>query len=524
MRRRTFLTGSAAALAAPRIGRAQASSTIRFTPEADLAVLDPVWTTASQTTQHSFLVYDTLWGQDGAYRPQPQMLDGHVVEDDGRTWKLTLRDGLKFHDGERVLARDCAASINRWSRRDTFGQALLAAADEIGATDDRTIVLRLKYPFPVSDALSKSTANICAIMPQRLAETDPFKQVSEPTGSGPFRFKADERVPGARVVYERNTAYVPRGGGTPSGTAGPKIAHFDRVEWTIMPDPTTAANALQSGEIDWLLTPNADLVGMLRARKDVVVRVISPAGSISCMRFNQMQPPFDNPAIRRAFFQAIVQADYMTAMNGEDRTYWRDGVGYFCPGMPMASTAGMEALTGPRSIDGAKRALEQAGYKGERVVLLGPADVPYAKILADVTADLYKRLGLNLDYQMMDWGTLVQRRAKTDTLDKGGWSVFQTNWPGPDQANPAGHVFLRGNGKDAAPGWPVSPRIEELRTQWLRTQDLDGQKKIAEQIQLQAFQDVPYIPLGQMISPTAHRANLTGMIEGVPVFWNLRRA
>jgi peptide/nickel transport system substrate-binding protein len=215
----------------------------------------------------------------------------------------------------------------------------------------------------------------------------------------------------------------------------------------------------------------------------------------------------------------------MVAMNGEDRSRWNDNVGYFCPALPMANDAGMQALSGPRSIDDAKRALEKAGYKGEKVVLLGPADVPYAKILADVTADLYKRLGLNLEYQQMDWGTLVQRRAKTDPVDQGGWSVFQTNWTGPDQANPAVHVFLRGNGKDAAPGWPNSPRIEELRNTWLRTTALDKQREIAREIQAQAFVDVPYIPLGQMISPTAYRANLTGMIPGaVPVFWNIKRS
>jgi peptide/nickel transport system substrate-binding protein len=522
MHRRSFLA-AAATLALPAVGRAQGAGVVRFTPEADLAVLDPVWTTASQTTQHAFLVYDTLWGQDAAYRPQPQMLEGHVVEDDGRTWKLTLRAGLAFHDGTKVLARDCAASIRRWGRRDTFGQALLAATDEIRAPDDSTIVLRLKAPFPVADAISKTTANVCVIMPERLANTDPFTQVTDTTGSGPFRFKPDERIPGARVVYERNGAYVPRKDGPVEGSAGPKVAHLDRVEWTIMPDPTTSANALQRGEIDWLLTPNADLIDTLRKNKDVVVRVISPTGSISTMRFNQLQPPFDRAEIRRAFFPAIVQSDYMIAMNGEDHTRWRDGVGYFCPGMPMANDAGMAALTGKRSLDAAKQALAQAGYKGERVVLLAPADVPYAKILADVTADLYRRLEINLDYQAMDWGTLVQRRAKTDSLDKGGWSVFQTNWPGPDQANPAMHVFLRGNGRDAAPGWAVSPRIEELRAQWLRTPDLAGQKALAEQIQLQAFQDVPYIPLGQMITPTAHRADLTGMVEGIVAFWNLRR-
>jgi peptide/nickel transport system substrate-binding protein len=360
-------------------------------------------------------------------------------------------------------------------------------------------------------------------MPERLAGIDAFTQVTDPAGSGPFRFKADERIPGARVVYERNPAYVPRGSGTPSGTAGPKVVHFDRIEWAIMQDASTAVNALQKGEIDWLLTPNADLVDSLKRNRDIVVRVISPTGSVSIMRFNQMQKPFDNPAIRRAFFPAIVQSDYMIATNGTDRTRWSDGVGYFCPGMPMASDAGMAALTGPRSIEASRRALAAAGYAGERVVLLGPADVPYAKTLADVTADLFNRLGLNLDYQLMDWGTLVQRRAKMDPLENGGWSVFQTNSAGPGMANPAEHFFLRGNGREAAPGWPVSPRIEELRTQWLRTADTAAQKKLAEQIQLQAFEDVPYIPLGQMIAPTAHRANLTGMIEGAPVFWNIRR-
>jgi peptide/nickel transport system substrate-binding protein len=325
------------------------------------------------------------------------------------------------------------------------------------------------------------------------------------------------------VVYERNAAYVPRGSGVASGTAGPKVAHFERVEWAILPDPTTSAAALQRGEIDWLLTPNADLIGTLRADKSVVVRVNSPLGSISCMRFNWLQPPFDRAAIRRALFPAIVQSDYMIAMNGEDRTRWRDNVGYFCPTMPMENDAGMAALTGPRSVDAAKRALDAAGYKGERVVLLAPGDVPYAKILADVTADVFKRVGLNLDYQAMDWGSLVQRRAKTDPLDKGGWSVFQTNWGGAEQGNPAVHVFLRGNGREGAPGWPDMPRMEALRNDWLRSTDLDAQKRIAREMQALAFEEVPYIPLGQMITPTAHRADLSGMVEGQVVFWNIRR-
>ena len=522
MKRRAFLAATAA-LAAPNLAHAANTKTLRFTPEADLAVLDPVWTTASQSAQHAYLVYDMLLGQDADFRPQPQMLEGFKTEADGTRWTMKLRDGLRFHDGSKVLARDCAASVRRWAHRDTFGQAMLAAMDDITASDDRTIVLRMKTAFPVLDALSKSTGNPCVIMPEHLANTDPFKQVTDPIGSGPFKYKADERVPGARVVYEKNQTYTPRSDGLVSGTAGPKVAHFERIEWAILPDAATAAAALQRGEIDWLLTPNADLVPTLRANKDLVVRVNSPLGSIACMRFNWQQPPFDRAAIRRAFLPAIVQADYMTAMNGDDRRFWRDNVGYFCPGMPMANDAGMAALSGPRSIDAAKKALEQAGYKGERVVLLSPGDVPYAKILADVTADLYRRMGVNLDYQAMDWGTLVQRRAKMDGLDQGGWSVFHTNWTGADQGTPATHVFLRGSGKSAAPGWPDMPKMEEMRNNWLRATDPETQKRIAREMQMLAFEEVPYIPVGQMISATAHRADVIDMVAGQVVFWNMRR-
>ena len=106
-----------------------------------------------------------------------------------------------FHDGTKVLARDCVASIRRWGARDGFGQALLAATDEISAPDDRTIRFRLKYPFPLlPDALAKTPPSMCPIMPERLASTDPYKQVSEMVGSGPYRYKPDERVPGSRVV------------------------------------------------------------------------------------------------------------------------------------------------------------------------------------------------------------------------------------------------------------------------------------------------------------------------------------
>jgi peptide/nickel transport system substrate-binding protein len=524
MQRRNFLVSAAAMLAAPTIVRGEASQVLKFVPQADLAVLDPVWTTTYQTRDHGFLVFDTLFGLDSAFKASPQMAEGAASDDGGRTWRITLRPDLLFHDATKVLARDCVASIRRWGARDGFGQALLAATDEISAPDDRTIAFRLKYPFPLlPDALAKTPPSMCPIMPERLAATDPYKQVTEMVGSGPYRYKADERVAGSLVAYERNTKYVPRPSGTPDGTAGPKIAHIDRIEWHIIPDPGTVAAAVQRGEIDWWLVPQADLLPLLRRQRNVKVENNVPTGFVATMRFNQLNPPFDNAAIRRALLGAVQQSDYMTGMVGTDEELWRVPCGIFTPDTPMASDAGMEVLTGKRDSAKVRRDLEAAGYKGEKVVVLTPTDIASAKALADITADTLGRLGMNVEAQAMDWATLVGRRVKTDPVAQGGWSIFHTSWSGLDTINPAGHIFLRGNGKAAAPGWPSSATIEELRDAWFRAPDLAAQQALGRALQLQAFQDVPYIPLGQYFQPTAYQTSLTGVLPGNPVFWNIRR-
>lgn len=517
------LAACSAMLAAPRIGNGQAAKPLRFVPDGDVPVLDPVTSTSNQTRDHAFMVFDTLYGQDNASRTRPQMVEGHVTEDDNLTWKLTLRSGLTFHDGSQVLARDAVASVARWGKRDSFGQALMAQVNEMSAPDDRTIQFRLKTPFPMlPDALGHYSANMCGIMPARLAEADASKAITEMVGSGPFRFKADERVPGALVVYEKFTGYVPRNEPA-ERTAGGKVVHFDRVEWRISPDMATTASALMAGELDcW--TPPADLVPLLRKARNVTFKTMLPAGYCAVMVFNQLHSPFDNPAIRRAVLHAVQQSDFMTAVLGEDRTNWRDDVGYFCPDTPMASHAGLEAMAGPRDLGASRKELEQAGYRGERVRLLMPTDNPKFQALAEVSADLLKKLGFNLEVQSMDWATVTTRRIKQEPLDQGGWSVFQTAPLGTDLFNPAVHPYLRTNGRRGSVGWPTSPRIEELRSAWLAAGDATAQAKVAEQLQLQAFQDVPYIPLGHWFGPTAYRTDLQGMLTGLPLFWNIRRS
>jgi peptide/nickel transport system substrate-binding protein len=526
MKRRQFLAGTAAALAAPRIARAAGAAVVKFVPQADLVVLDPIWTTATVTRNHAFLVYDTLYGHDAAFKSQPQMAAGATVEADGKTWEIMLRDGLAFHDGTPVLARDCVASIKRWGKRDGFGQALLASTEEVSAPDDKTILFRLKAPFPLLlDALGKSTAPPCLIMPERLANTDAFKAVTEVVGSGPYRFKADEHMSGNLAVYERNAAYQPRADGTPEWIAGPKVAHFDRVEWHTIPDAATAAAAVQSGEIDWWENPTPDYAPTLKGNANLVFTINDMTGSMAMMRLNWLYPPFDNPAIRRAILGGVDQADFMTAVAGTDQSLWKTDVGVFPPGTSFASDAGMAPFKGPRDYEKVKADLKAAGYNGEKIVVMGASDLPVIKAEADVGADMLTKCGMNVDYQVMDWGTLVLRRAKKDPPDKGGWNVFFTGFGGLDFINPAVHLLLRGNGANAWFGWPDDPKMEALRQDWFNAPDLAAQVKICRDIQAQALHDVLYVPLGQYYQPTVFQKNLsTGMMKAFPIFWNVRRS
>lgn len=526
MRRRTFLAASAASLALPSIAQAENKRVLKFIPQSDLAILDPVWTTAYVTRNHAYMIYDTLYGQSGqknGFKAMPQMVAGHAVENDGKTWKLTLRDGLMFHNNEKVLARDCAASIKRWGARDAFGQALMARTDEISAPDDKTILIRMKQPFALlPDAMCHGAANMCAMMPQHVAETDPFKAITEVVGSGPFRFKADERVQGSFFAYERFDKYQPREGGDADFTAGPKVVHFDRVEWHVQPDPATKAAAMQAGEMDWWENPTADLLPLLKQNK-ITVTVTDPTGTPYLLRPNHLYPPFDKPAVRRALMGAINQKEFMIAAMGEDTSLWTVPCGFFPPTSPLASDAGMSALTGKRDYDAVKKALETAGYQGEKVVFMVGTDQAILKYLSDVGVDMLKRVGVNVDYQATDWGMVVQRRALTKPPAEGGWNLFCTGFSGLDFSTPASHLPLRGNGKNAWFGWPDDPKIEALRDAWFSAPDLPAQKKIGEQIQLEAFENVPYYPLGSALAPTACQKDITGLVEGFPIFWNVRR-
>lgn len=527
LHRRDLLKGvAAAALPMPAIAQDARAKTLRLVPSTDLVSLDPVFSTALVAVQHGYHVFDTLYGVDAALRPRPQMAEAHFVSGDGRIWTIRLREGLRFHDGEPVRAADCAASLERWGQRDPFGRALAAAVDRYEAQSDRELRIHLRKPFPrLLDALGKPHSSPAFIMPERIARTPPTSAITEVVGSGPFRFLPGELTSGHLIAYSRFDGYVPRQEPA-EWTSGGKVAHFERIEWRVMPDQSTAVAALQQGEVDWLENVSADLVPLLARSRQIKIENADPLGTELVLRFNHGSAPFNNTALRRFVMGVISQSDYLAALTANNPQASRECRAFFpctVPGVQEIGRDQFSALHGDAAQ--VREALRATGYKGEKVVILNPADSVALAPLGLITADVLRRAGLNVDLQDMDWGTLLQRRTSKAGTDAGGWSIYHSTWPSIAISNPVLNTTVRGEGAAGWPGWFESAEMERLTAEWLEATDEAARDKLLGEAHALALREVPSLPLGIYLPNTAYRASLTGVLGGsVRYPWNVRRA
>ena len=522
--RRQFLAGAgatAAATLAPTRAPAQKSGgTLRFVAQADLKILDPVWTTAYITRNHSYLVYDTLFGTDEKLQVRPQMVDKHSVSKDGMKYTFTLRDGLKWHDGQPVVAEDCAESLKRWMKKDRFGRLLAAHTAKVAPVDRKTLTLELGERFgPVLEALGKPSSNVPFMMPARIAATSADEQIKEIVGSGPFRFAKDEWQPGNQVVYVKHADYVPRNE-APSGSAGGKKVLLDKVIWRYMPDAATASAALAAGEIDWWEIPPIDFVPKIEQTASLTTFLPDPLGTQGWLRPNHLHPPFNNKKARQALVAMMNQEMYLQAAIGVPK-YYRSCPGVFACAGPYASKAGAEGLV-KQNLERARQLVKESGYDGRPVTVVHVTDIGFLSGAALVTRELLSQIGFNVDLQAMDWSSVVARRAKKEPPQQGGWNMLFTWWIASDLISPAVHPGISGAGDAAWFGWPENGRIEELKVQWARATDRAKQKQLAEEIQKVAYDEVMYVPFGQWVLPTAYRKSVSGVLQfPAPLFWNV---
>ncbi len=499
---------------------ASAQTTLRVVMHSDLKILDPIWTTAYIVRNHGYMIYDVLLAQDEKGEIKPQMVEKYETAADGKSYTFTLRDGLLWHDGQPVTSEDCIASIKRWAAKDSLGQKMMTFVDTIAAVDAKTFTIKLKEPTGlVLLGLSKPSSNVPFMMPKRVAETDPGKQIDDFIGSGPFVFLKDEWKPGDKTVYAKFDKYKPRAEPA-SGMAGGKVVKVDRVEWRAISDAQQAVNALSKGELDMVEQPSHDLLGTLKKDPNVSVIISPPLKGQYVFRPNHLHKPFDNPKIRQALWYAFNQEDFLMATIG-DPDYIKECKALFICGTPFASTKGMDGLL-TSNTKKAQELLKEAGYDGTPIVLMHSTDLKVLTNLAPVAKSLMEKAGFKVDMQSMDWQSVVARRAKKDPPNAGGWHAFLTAWVAADVMNPVSTAYLNSSCDKALFGWPCDAELEKLRDDFARETDPAKQKAIAEAVQLRAIEVTPEIPVGEYVQPVAMRKNVKGFVTApAPVFWNI---
>jgi peptide/nickel transport system substrate-binding protein len=502
-------------------GAQDTKSTLRVGIQADLKIVDPVFTTARVTGNFANAVYETLFAFDQAGKPQPQMVGDYTVSADALTYSFTLRPGIKWHDGSPVRAADAVASLKRWMKRSPIGVQLASFTASLEAVDERTLRLVLKERYGlVLPALAKRSPGSPVIMPERLANASPNEPIQEVMGSGPFVFKADEWQPGNRVVFEKFKDYVPRTE-PPSGMAGAHIAKVDRMVWSYIPDNNTGLSALQTGEIDYLDEVPFDFFPMIKADKNIKLVDIN-SGNPGIIRPNHLHPPFDNPKARQALIYLVDQKEYMQAAVGDPALYDEFCGAYFICGSENSSEAGSEPFR-KRNIAKAKQLLAEAGYKGEPVVLLQPTDRPLYNAWVMVLIQNLRDAGVKVDPQASNWSAITSRREKKEPPAQGGWNLFVTGAP-PTGTDPASSPYFTPACEKANTGWPCDRPMLAMIDQWSREPDESKRHALIDEIQKRAYETVPFVILGQYRQPVAVRTNVQGVLKAESnVFWNIEK-
>ena len=427
-----------------------------------------------------------------------------------------------LHDGSPVTSEDVIASLRRWSERDQMGARLMKSTDKLEAVDASTFTFKLNRPYGLLiETLGKQGSPLPFIMPKRIASVPPSQAITEAIGSGPYKFVAADFQPGVKATYLKNTEYVPRKE-QPSAFAGGKVAMADRIEVVSIPDVQTAVQALRTGEVDFVEDVQPDLMSQLEGVKGVTVKSFGKHTDMFTLKFNWLQPPFNDVRVRKAALAALYQIDYLQAQFGDPKVFQPCGAVLSCAS-PFATEQFAPHLK-PANVAKAKAMLKESGYKGEKVIILHPTDIQVLSAMASVTSQALRNIGMNVEVQSMDYSTMQARRTKKVPVSEGGWSIVHSQWSALDLLSPVINPNLDARGEIGYIGWSKSEVMEKLRDQFATESDRAKKMAIVTEIQKLNYDQVFYVPMGGFSKFKGYNAKMANMVEApLPLFWQGKR-
>jgi peptide/nickel transport system substrate-binding protein len=494
----------------------QKGGTLKIASVGSVQSFDPLWTTASGTGNVSSTILEGLLTFTDDYGLGKLLIDSWATKDNGLVWEFKIRQGVKFHDGTPLTTDQVIGTLNRQKDgapvlklvREQFGPESKAFEDFVKKVDAYTFTINLREATGLVPA---------SIGPQNFAPlivTDAWAKVSQkesapgnPIGTGPYKF--EKWTPGDRwsaVRYEEYKASTEPA----NGTAGKQEALFDRVEWIEIPDQTTRVAALETGEVDMAQEFPADLAKRLEANPKIQLVALTPLRLLG--HFNHVKPPFNNVLARKAVVTAYDNPKALLLATGDQAAY------KLCPslmqcGTQWETTAGSSGLYNARNLEAAKKLLAESGHTGAKVRLMDPTDRQPAHAAAQVSREVLTDLGFKVEFLVMDWATMVSRRADPEL-----WEFFHT-WSGSTvRTGPVGHLSF---GELQYNAWfnkyqDVPGKQRDLLAKLARETDVAKQKRIMDEFQTYFYDDAIFLQVGEFFSRWAARSDLKGIVPQSP--------
>lgn len=502
-----WLSGVAAAglistaLAAP----AFAEGTLRFAMTDEPPHLDAHVTTAGLTSNVDLHVLETLYTFDSNHKPVPLLAEGETISDDGKTIVITLREGVPFHNGEEMTAEDVVASLERWGAHGGRGKIVFDHVESVEATGDYEVTIEFRDVFGPWKNLIAFINGGPAIFPAEILEGQGAEPLSpeDVIGTGPYRFNEWRPNRHIEVVRFEDYAQPP---GEPDGYAGRRDVEFDAIRFIPVPDIGTRVSGVQAGDYDYAERIPGDLFEDLDA--DPAVQVVRDGvPELPLVFFNSSGGIFqDNYALRRAIMTALDHSQALRIAVGPEELWDAQGAIYR-PGLYWHTDAGTDAYPSGDA-EKAMQMAKEAGYDGEPIRFMVSSSYPLHYDTGQVYEQQLKNAGFNIDFQVYDWPTLVERRA-----EPGLWDMFETTHGAmPD---PILYTFMNDN----YPGWWTSPEKEELEAAFTSTTDQEERKQIWADVQALIYEQVPIVKPGDVFLFDIASPDLQGLPETQPMFW-----
>lgn len=490
-------------------GAGTRGGTLRVATIGEPLTLDEHQTTAEITAVIGYCMYEGLFTYDPDYQPIPELAESHTISDDGLVHTLVLRQGVPFHNGEVMTADDVIASVNRWGEISGVGKRLMEATEELAKVDDHTIEFRLTKPYgTLAIALAHNT-QACVIYPKSVIDAGKdLEPLTEFVGTGPYSLV--EWRPDAYIRFERFEDYAALEG-EPNGYGGHKYAYADMIEFIPVPDEAARVAGLQAGDYELVMDVGNDQYEVLNGAPGIIAEILEPT-NWDVFFLNWQSPLMGDLAIRQAV-QAALDSEPMLLSGRGSQEFIRLDPGLMMVGSPWYTDAGSEFynINDPEL---ARSKLEEAGYDGTPVRFMTTQEYSYMYGESVVAAQQLEAAGFTVDLQVIDWATLLERRAKPEE-----WDIFSTGHgfvPDPSQVSYVGQM-------NVYPGWWDDEEALAAAAELLSEPDFESRYPIWETIQEMHYTQIPAIKIGDSSTTNFRSERVRGWSDQFQrgmKFWN----